>query len=209
MNTEKRDFDKEAASWDAKPSRIKQANDVFKAIAGLVILNPTMDVLDFGCGTGLVTVQFSPLVHSITGVDSSRKMLEVLQSKIADQHLNNVKTQFLDFDKGGVLEGRYDLIVSSMTFHHVRDIEPLLAQFHKITAPSGTLCVADLDLDDGQFHANKEGVFHSGFDRPALRAAFVEAGFKDVRDGAAAEVMRPNPDGVIRRFTVFLIVGRK
>ncbi len=208
MKNEKRDFDKEAASWDEEPGRVKLANDIAAAISGEIILTSDMDVLDFGCGTGLVTLRLQPLVHSITGVDSSQGMLGVLRTKIESRGLTNVRTQYLDLEKGDVLEGNYHLIVSSMTLHHIREIRPILDQFYKISVPRGHLCIADLDPDDGRFHENNDGIFHFGFERAALRSAFTEAGFGDVRDLTGAEVFKPVPGGN-RLFTVFLMTGRK
>ncbi len=209
MNTETRDFDKEAAAWDEAPMRVKLANDVAGAIAESVALTSGMDVLDFGCGTGLLTLRLQPRVRSITGADSSRGMLDVLKAKIEKGNLPNVKTHYLDPDEGALPEGGYHLIVSSMTLHHIKEIGPLLDRFHKVAADGGHLCLADLDLDGGRFHDDNDGVFHFGFDRAALRAAFMEAGFGAVRDRTAAEVAKPGPDGETRRFTVFLMTGRK
>jgi ubiquinone/menaquinone biosynthesis C-methylase UbiE len=207
MNTEKRDFDKEAASWDENPSRVKLAKDVARAISNQVVLTPEMDVMDFGCGTGLLTIQIQPNVHSITGVDSSQGMLDMFNMKIA--RLNKVSAVHVDLDKGDTLSGNYDLVVSNMTLHHIKEIEPLFAQFYKITVPGGYLCIADLDLDDGQFHVDNTGVFHCGFDRATLRKIFMEAGFDNVRDINAAEVVKPRTNGELQRFTVFLMTGRK
>ena len=209
MNIERRDFDKEATTWDEIPARVKLANDIAAAISDEILLTSNMDVLDFGCGTGLLTLQLQPVVHSITGVDSSRGMIDVLKAKIDRQNLPNIKTQYLDTEKGDILKGTYHLIVSGMTLHHVKEIRPLLDQFCKILKPSGYLCIADLDLDDGQFHDNNDGVFHFGFDRALLRKDFMEAGFEDIRDRPAAEVMKPGSDGGVRTFTVFLMTGRK
>jgi 2-polyprenyl-3-methyl-5-hydroxy-6-metoxy-1,4-benzoquinol methylase len=206
---EKRDFDKEAASWDQEQGRIKLANDVAEAVSDEISLTSTLDVLDFGCGTGLLTLHIQPLVHTITGVDSSRGMLDILQSKVQSRNLTNVQIQFKDLDKGDSLEGRYHLILSSMTFHHIREINPLLHQFSKVLVPQGHLCIADLDPDDGRFHGNNEGVFHYGFDRSILRHTFIEAGFDDIRDRTAASVEKPVPDGGTQVFTVFLMTGRK
>ena len=208
MNNEKRDFNKEAASWD-EPGRVKLANDIALAIIDEITLAPTMDVLDFGCSTGLLTLKLQPLVHSITGVDSSQGMLDVLNAKIKNQDLTEVKTQHKDLDKGDALEGSYHLIVSSMTLHHIRETGPLLNKFYKVTAPDGYLCIADLDLDGGRFHGNNNGVFHFGFDRAMMRRAFIEAGFHDVRDKTAAQIMKPIPDEKSQLFTVFLMTGRK
>jgi ubiquinone/menaquinone biosynthesis C-methylase UbiE len=208
MNSEKKDFDKEAASWD-NPIRVKLAKDIANAMAAHVVMTSDMDVLDFGCGTGLLTLQLQPLVHSITGIDSSPGMLDIFNTKIAKQNLTNVKTLFLDLDKGDVLAGHYHLIVSSRTLHHIKEIRPLLEQFYKVTAPAGHLCIADLDLDDGQFHDDNTGVFHFGFERATLRKVFIEAGFDNVQEMTAAEMVKPTLNGKMRRFTVFLMTGHK
>jgi len=136
-------------------------------------------------------------------------MIDVLKAKIENQNLPNVRALYLDTDKGNILEGTYHLIVSSMTLHHIKLIRPLLDQFYRILAPSGDLCIADLDLDNGQFHGNNNGVFHFGFDRKLLRQDFMNAGFDDVKDRAAAEVKKPNSEGEIQTFTIFLMTGRK
>lgn len=209
MNTEKRDFDKEAAAWDEVPARVKLADDIAAAISDEIVLTSNMDVLDFGCGTGLLTLRLQPVVRSITGVDSSRGMINVLKAKIDKQNLPNVRTRYLDNEEGDIPEGNYDLIVSGMTLHHVKEIRPLFDRFYRIIAPSGYLCIADLDLDDGRFHDNNDGIFHFGFDRAELRRHFMDAGFGDVRDRTAAEVMKPVSDGGVRPFTVFLMTGRK
>jgi cyclopropane fatty-acyl-phospholipid synthase-like methyltransferase len=205
---EKRDFDKEAAYWDQEQGRVKLANDVVEAISDEISLASTMDVLDFGCGTGLLTLQLQPFVRSITGVDNSKGMLDILRAKIQARDLSNVTIQYKDLDKGDVIEGPYHLIISSMTFHHIREISFLLNLFSKVLAPRGYLCIADLDPDDGRFHSNNEGVFHNGFDRLILRHAFMEAGFGDIKDRTAASVEKPVPEGRTQVFTVFLMTGR-
>jgi len=209
VNTKKRNFDQEAANWDQVPGRLKVAQDIAHTMIQEITLTPDMDVLDFGCGTGLLTFALQPFVRSITGVDSSRGMLDVFKTKIKEQNLNNVKANYLDLDKGDVLDGSYNLIVSSMTLHHIKEIGPLLKLFYQVLHPSGTLCIADLDLDDGQFHSNNDGVFHFGFDREVLRRTFIDTGFRDVRHRAAAQVEKPVGGGQTRLFAMFLMIGRK
>ena len=68
---ERRDFNKEAAQWDANPGRVKLAGEVAAAIIREARPTRDMDVLDFGCGTGLVTLKLQPLVKTSTGVDSA------------------------------------------------------------------------------------------------------------------------------------------
>jgi 2-polyprenyl-3-methyl-5-hydroxy-6-metoxy-1,4-benzoquinol methylase len=209
MGSEKWSFDKEAATWDQNPGRVKLANDIANAISVAGMLTSDMDILEFGCGTGLLTLQLQPFVRSVTGVDSSEGMLGVLRAKIANQNLTNVTTQLLHLEDGDVLQGSYHLVVSSMTLHHVRETRLLVDQFYEVTAPGGYLCIADLDPDDGQFHGENDTVFHWGFDRAALRSVLIQAGFDDIQDRTAAYVTKPIPDGTMRSFSVFLMTGRK
>ncbi len=209
MNDEKRNFDKEAASWDENPARVKLANNIALTISKQITLTPEMDIMDFGCGTGLLTFQLQPFVRSVTGVDSSQGMLDVFNSKIAKLKLKNVTALFADLDRGDKLTGKYHLVLSSMTLHHIKEIEPLFTQFYKVTAPGGYLCIADLDLDGGQFHEENTGVFHFGFDRAYLRNVFIKAGYDDVRNVTAAKIEKPGINGEMKRFSIFLIIGRK
>lgn len=209
MTSEKRDFDKEAALWDEKPQRVKLATEVAEAMVQRVALTPTMEALDFGCGTGLLTLQLQPLVRSITGVDSSAGMLAVLEDKINRLKLANVRTLLCDLDQGERLTGRYDLVVSSMTLHHIREVDGLLRQWHDILAPGGTLAVADLDSEGGRFHGDNTGVFHFGFDRAALEQSCAQAGFSELSVDTATEISKPDASGRPSRFTVFLLTARK
>lgn len=208
-NGEKRNFDPAAATWDENPTRVQLAGDVARAIRGAVNLMPAMDVLDFGCGTGLLTLQIRPQVNSITGIDTSRGMLDVLAAKIQAQGLTNVKTRLVDLDLDELPAAAYDLVVSSMTFHHVADVRAALAKLAAAIRPGGFLAVADLDKDDGKFHESPEGVFHNGFDRCIMKRHFEVTGFVSVRNRTAAIVRKPGPDGQVRTFTVFLMTGQK
>ena len=209
IDTKKRNFDREAANWDQVPSRVKVAQDIVRSLIQEITFTTGMDVLDFGCGTGLLTLALQPFVRSITGLDSSRGMLDVFQTKIKEQNLNNVKAEYIDLDKGDVLSGSYHLIVSSMTLHHIKNISPLLKQFYSILLPSGVIAAADLDLNDGQFHGDNDGVYHLGFDREALRLIFTEAGFQNIQTRQAAGIEKPVGDSQRRLFTIFLITACK
>lgn len=204
-----RDFNKAAGSWDEVPGRVKMAREIAQAIIDTGLLAGNMEAMDFGCGTGLLTLALQPLVHSITGVDSSTGMLEVLQQKVSSQNLTNVQTRCLDVEQGDRLEGAFDLVASSMTLHHIKDIKALLQQFYQVIRPGGLLAIADLDPERGRFHGDNTGVFHFGFDRDELKLVFAWAGFEVVEVKTAAEVSRGTLEEGETTFSIFLIVGRR
>lgn len=206
---ERRDFNKGAAQWDENPARVKLAGDVADAIIRGIKLTKDMDALDFGCGTGLVTLRLQPLVGTITGVDSSQGMLDVLKEKISIQGLNNVRTELVDLEKGGRVEGKFHLIVCSMTLHHVPDTAAMFKIWHEYLLPGGHLCFSDLDTEDGAFHGDNTGVFHFGFDRGHLKNLLQSAGFSDIRDTTAGTMLRDIKGKGKREFPVFLIMAGK
>lgn len=206
---EKKDFDKEAAQWDANPGRVQLANEVADAIIREAAPSRDMDVLDFGCGTGLVLLRLQPLVRNITGVDSSPGMIGVLEGKIRTQVLKNVTTQVVDFEKGDRVEGRFHLLVSSMTLHHVPDTAGLFKQWHELLLPGGRVCFADLDAEDGSFHGDNTGVFHKGFDRKHLNQLLLLAGFHDVRQSTATTMTRDVVGKGNKEFPIFMIIAKK
>jgi len=204
----RKDFDKEAAQWDSNPGRVKLAVDVGAAIISIIPITKNMTVIDFGCGTGLLTMKLQPIVKSITGVDNSPGMLAMLQKKIADHGLNNVLTQHVDFEKDQHIVGQYDLIVSSMVLHHIPNTVELFKEWLELLRPNGQICFADLDTEDGTFHGDNTGVHHLGFDRSKLKQLLLETGYIDVRD-ITATIMSKEVEGKQREFSVFLITATK
>jgi len=209
MTGQKRDFDSAAATWDENPARVKLARDVARAIRETIRLTPDMDLLDFGCGTGLLTLELRPQVRSITGADSSPGMLEIISKKIATSGITGVKTSLFDPENAGTLTGEYDLIVSSMTFHHVPEISGMLAVLRSHLRPGGRLAIADIDCDGGRFHDSNEGVFHFGFERSLLKKEMEAAGFTQIRNRTAAIIHKATPICRDRSFTVFLMTAEK
>ncbi|MDD5170615.1 MAG: class I SAM-dependent methyltransferase [Syntrophales bacterium] len=209
MNQEKPNFDQAAASWDENPGRIKLADDVASAIRREITLTKDMDVLDYGCGTGLITLGIQPFVNTVTGIDSSEGMLNILADKISRQKLTNVSARHLDMEAGEMLPDRFHLIVSSMTLHHIRHPEILIKQLSENLHAGGALCIADLDPDDGLFHGENQAAFHPGFERSHMKDMFEKAGFQHIRDSAAARIIKDIEEGVSREFSVFLVTGRK
>jgi len=205
----KRDFDKVAVSWDDEPRRVKLAGDLAESIMGEVKLTRDVDLLDFGCGTGLISLHLQPHVRSLWGADTSAGMLEVFHGKLKERGITNVSTLLLDPAIETRIAGSFHLVVSGMTMHHIADVGSLFNEFYRILLPGGEACIADLDSEDGSFHSDKTGVMHFGFDRSQIASMLASAGFIDIRDVTAARVIKEDEMGNKREYPVFLMIARK
>jgi tRNA (cmo5U34)-methyltransferase len=197
-------FDQVANTWDDDPNRVALAHAVASAIGREVGLSLSMDVLDFGCGTGLLTLALQPHVRSVTGADTSAGMLDVLAQKARASGLDSVRVLKIDGGQPLGPAGSFDLITSSMALHHVRDIDALFAQLRALLRDGGHVALADLDAEDGSFHDPEVAdAYHRGFDRTELRARLEAAGFDDVR-ATTAHIHRRHG----REYPVFLMTAR-
>jgi len=195
-------FDAAAADWDKGDIRQQIAYETAEAVLKHVPLRDEMDLLDFGAGTGLLTYRIVPHVRSVTAVDTSPKMLEVLKNKSTPAH--RIKTACCDITQMP-LDETFDGIISSMAMHHVEDTEGFLKTLHAHLRPGGFIAVADLDKEDGTFHSHgNEGVFHFGFDREALQAMAEANGFTGVGFATALTIEKPNGN-----YPVFLFYAYK
>ncbi len=203
--TEGNRFDEAAGTWDEAPHRVQMAAAVADEIRVRAPLSPALDVLDFGCGTGLLTLALQPLVRTVTGADTSTAMLDVLRAKARDRRLANVATLLLERDGPPALAPAHaDLIVSSMALHHVRDLAPTLRAFFEHLRAGGRVALADLDREDGTFHDDARDLFHLGFDRAEMKALLADAGFAEPV-ATTATVVRKND----REYPIFLFTGTK
>lgn len=199
---------KTAAAWDEKPQRVHLARTVARTMIRALRPKPGWTVLDYGAGTGLVSLEFAPLVRTVLAADASEDMLAVLRDKLARLNLTTVRP--LRWTAGRPLPElpRPDAVVSSMVLHHVADVPGLVRTFRELLPRDGRVAVADLDPDGGQFHSELRAE-HDGFERAALARVFREAGFTDLTFVTAAEVNKPGADGVNRAFSVFLLTGTR
>lgn len=202
-------FDLEAARWDQNPGRVETARAVGDAIRRVIQLQPDWHVLDYGAGTGLLTLNLQPSVHSMLALDSSTGMVDTMREKLVSIGVRNVEVRLWDLEAHPYTAGEFDLVVSSMTLHHLRDVPLVFGRLAALLKPGGWLAVADLDREDGSFHSNPQGVFHNGFERQQITAWLADAGLIDVAVRDAHALGKPVSTGELRTYGIFLATGYK
>ncbi|ETD69334.1 methyltransferase [Pelistega indica] len=180
-------FNASAREWDKRHTS-NQLAPLPQKLLSKVKFDKHMHVLDFGAGTGLLATAVAPLVEKVTALDTSTEMLKVLSEK----GFANIETVEKDIFEG--LPEKYDVIVSSMAMHHVKDTQGLFHAFANSLNPDGELALIDLFEEDGTFHGNNiaKGVQHFGFDPDKLSEYAEKAGFTHIQISEIHRLVRDN-----------------
>ncbi|WP_133011539.1 class I SAM-dependent DNA methyltransferase [Marinomonas flavescens] len=195
-------FEKQASNYEKNKHRVSNVDRIANAVINNVNLDREMHVMDFGSGTGLLLERIAPFVRKVTAIDISRAMNEQLVTKQASLACD---IDILEIDLVSTdITDKFDGILSSMTMHHVKDIEAMFVKFYSLLNDGGIIAISDLDKEDGSFHTEDTGVFHSGFDRELIANAAKQACFRDVEVIDASVVHKPHGD-----FSVFLLTAKK
>lgn len=205
-------FNAEAAAWDSNPDVRRASECASQALlAAHPLLLPAEDragrssggleVLEIGCGTGLLSVLMAPYVRSILAVDAAAGMIEALKAKLeglegADGEaargviqpmcilLEDPEDPRLPPGPGGKRQ-KFDLILSHLTLHHIPDPKPLLTTMYGCLKPGGQVALTDFE-DFGpearKFHpeAKMFGVERHGIKADWFAGLMKEVGFEDV-----------------------------
>ena len=199
-------FDKAATDYDKKTRRIELADKISNAIMQLPITEQ-MNGIEYGCGTGLVGMSVAPFLDTLTAIDSSQGMLDMLQKKIQEQEITNVKTLCCDFSTESFTE-KQDLIICSMTLHHLENAKDILLQFTTLLNPGGYLAIADCVTEDGSFHdSSDEGIWHHGFNPEELKTFLGDADMGSLQSSIVHTITKNTNRK--KEYPVFLLTGQK
>ena len=158
-----------AATWDENPAVLLYAEAAHRSLEATLEREgkslPGCDVLDFGCGTGLLTGLLVPHARSVVGLDSSPAMLERFRAKVESQGWANVRVE-----PGPLPEGdRFDLIVASSVLGFVPDLPATVALLGSHLREGGLLVQWDWESKPGD---------DDGVTRDGVRAAYEAAGLE-------------------------------
>ncbi|MBG0759300.1 SAM-dependent methyltransferase [Vibrio cidicii] len=173
-------WDEVAKEWESNPATEEFAKSVFNQLLDRVDLQGAR-VLDFGCGTGLLTQKMSPLVKDIVALDASEEMIEELDKK----QLPNVEPVVDSLTRGLVAQhpafrGQFDLVVASSVCAFVDDLAGVLDIAHSLLNPGGCFIHWDWAAD-----AAEQGLEVDGLTEERVRQVLTNAGFVDVEVGPA------------------------
>jgi 2-polyprenyl-3-methyl-5-hydroxy-6-metoxy-1,4-benzoquinol methylase len=94
-------------------------------------------VLDFGCGTGIVSTEIAGDVAKVVGIDISSKMLDIARSKAQSRGLANIENKQSDI-LGKDLDGKnFDVLLGFYIIHLLDDPQVILKRIKQLLKPGG------------------------------------------------------------------------
>lgn len=169
-------FDGMAQQYDT-PERIKNT----KVILGVIRkhLEGTQDksAVDFGCGTGLIGLQLANEFHAVMLVDASQNMVDYVQAKIENGHIQNASTQCINLEGSTKNIGPVDYIIAVQVLLHIKDTRGILQKLYSSLKPNGHLILVDFNKNDNV----SSDLVHNGFVQTDLTSILENIGFVNVR----------------------------
>lgn len=200
-------FDKRALTWDDE-YRASRAKIIAQEIKKSIPMKEDYKALEFGCGTGLISFNLYDKFKHITLVDTSRGMIEVVNSKIQQYEANNMIAYEKDINSETFM-AKYDVVYTSMVLHHIDDLAKTIESLAAMINKDGYLCIVDLTKDDGSFHKlEKDFKGHDGFEEEELKSLLSKAGLSDITYKVFFNGKK-NIEGKEVDYSLFIMVARK
>lgn len=183
-----------AGDWDDNPDVRLYADQAFTSlIATADVSGPdwsTKRVLDFGCGTGLLAEKVAPYVGEVIAVDTSDKMVSVLDSKripkVTAIHCDILENEFLVED---VLRSGFDLIYASSVCGFLPDYERAVLALARHVRVGGHFIQWDWQASpDDAFGLSKDKI-RTALEMAKFRSVRVRQAFSVEADGRAIPVL--------------------
>ena len=89
-------WDKQAHSYDKRNLGVYKNAYELSIQKTQSILSPENEVLEIGCGTGIVSLGIAPLVKSVVAADISPQMISVAKSKAQHASITNIEFRVHD-----------------------------------------------------------------------------------------------------------------
>ncbi len=131
------------------PSRISYIRKKICEIKGLSTdsKEPFKDlqILDVGCGGGLISEPMSRLGANVTGIDASEKNIKVAQihSEKSGLKINYQQSLVEDFSKEN--SGKFDVVLALEIIEHVNNVDDFIANLAKLVKKDGIIFIATIN----------------------------------------------------------------
>lgn len=204
------DFDSKAQEWDKDPVKVERAKKFAEKITDSLQESKNMIALEFGSGTGQVSLFLHKHFRRIYLIDNSAGMIEVLKNNIRQRNIQNMEPLLKDVMNEATNLNNIDVIYTLMTLHHIEDLNNILKVFKSTLKPGGYLFIGDLEKEDGSFHEHAHDFRgHHGFDREELKEMLAKNDFYETGYHKFFKLTKKLEGGSLKEFPLFFMAARK
>lgn len=175
------EWDEYAPDWDDDPAARAYSRAAFNSLTTTLdrydLSVGALRVCDFGCGTGLLTEQLADAGATVFAIDTSPKMLAILDDKINRRGWQQVSTSLALPAESQ----RFDLIVASSVCSFLDDYPGTVVDLATRLDPGGLFVQWDWEADE----ANEDP---HGLSREAVHTALSGADLSNVQVDVGFEV---------------------
>jgi ubiquinone/menaquinone biosynthesis C-methylase UbiE len=105
-------------------------------------VKPTDTVLDYGCGTGITTIELSGSVKKIIAIDTSENMINIAKKKSEEKAIKNIEFNITDIFNRKLKKESFDAVMGFNILYFIKDITHVLNHINKLLKPGGVFISA-------------------------------------------------------------------
>ncbi len=195
-------YDKGEAHRKAWEGEVKE---VFRALEEA---EPTGDILEFACGTGLWTQHLAARAQSVTALDAAPEVLEISRERVASKKVEYVQTDLFEWEPPRL----YDFVFFGFWLTHVphERFDSFWQLVEKALKPGGRVFF----LDNSGYSASSSAVDHDPPDSSGVQERVLNDGrtFEIVKVFYEADALRARLEklgwrGYVRTTCEFFLYG--
>lgn len=151
MARQHRFWNRRAEAWDVGAGENPGLVRVVEEVVSQAALRPSDHVVDLGCGSGQVSLAVAPHVATVTAVDISEKMIDLLLAHAAEAGVDNLLGKASPIERLDFAPGTVDVVVTNYVLHHLRDEDKALVvrRVYGWLRPGGRFVVGDMMFGRG------------------------------------------------------------
>lgn len=138
-------WDRSSKTYDSRPGhgiQSEREKEAWMSLLNRTLGNEPLNVLDVGCGTGVITLVLSEMGHNVTGIDLSKEMLKRAKDKAHKQKLR-AEFRLGDAENLSFEDGSFDAVINRHLLWTLLNPERAVAEWKRVLKPGGKLIIID------------------------------------------------------------------
>lgn len=147
-------MDKSEKFWDGMSKKFDKRVQRFEPVYRKTIenakkyLNQNSIVLDYACGTGIITNELAGSVKTIHAIDISSKMIEAAKRKAEDRAISNIEYERATIFDEKLRNELFDAVLVFNVLHLLEDAEAVVQRVYNLLKPGGMIISATACLGE-------------------------------------------------------------